>query len=114
MPIDYFPSPGLSEIVIALVGGIGIDHGKIAKIIADRFLKYEYNTNVIRISHHVLPKLVDATSLPLDKFERANILMTLGNKARDVYKDAGVAALGAISEIHKLRTHVDDTYQIGR
>lgn len=114
MAIDYFSSPEVSEIVIALVGGIGIDHSKVASNISERLSKFNYTTHSIRISHDVLPKLVDADSVPVNKFERAGFLMDIGNKAREKHKEEGIAALGAIAEIHGLRKLENNGVQIRR
>lgn len=114
MAIDYFPSPEVSEIVIALVGGIGIDHNKVAEILTERLSKFNYVTCPVRISHHVLPKLVKAESIPIDKFQRAQFLMNIGNQARKKHKDEGIAALGAIAEIHGLRKRSKKGYEVQR
>lgn len=114
MAINYFHSPEVSEIVIALVGGIGVDHTKIGEMITDRLSKFNYLTHSIRISHVVLPKLVDATSLPLDKYKRATLMMDIGNEARAKHADEGIAALGAIAEIHNSRKSEDGLFAINR
>lgn len=116
MPISYLPDSDVNEIVLALVGGVGLDHSKVSSMIADRLGKYEYETRTVRISHSVLPKLVPGPALVKDKFKRANQLMDMGNRARRKYKDDGIAALGAVAEIYSMREKVgaDENVKISR
>lgn len=90
-----------SELVLALVGGVGTDHARVQQILQQRLRDYEYQTNTIKISEVVLPRLVEC-NLPVDAFERGGKLMDVGNKARSKSHPA-IAALGAIAQIHRLR-----------
>ena len=97
-----------SEIIIGLVGAIGTQYQEVKSIIRDRLINnFIYEVQEIKISKQLLENLPNYTSPTGNgskNFERINNLMNVGNEIRKATKNNAILALGAVSEIQKLRT----------
>jgi len=95
-----------TEIVIALVGAIGVEYNQVIEIITKRLSRnFNYETREIRVSKDVIETLPDFDSHKsvASEYERINYLMEQGNAARERYKNNAILALGASKVIHKFR-----------
>lgn len=97
-----------SELVFATVGGVGVDHSKIARLISDRLEMYRYKSRFIRLSQDIIPEISEIESDFGDLFDRGMTLMDLGNKARLDYGDNGILALATAAKIKNLRGTQDE------
>lgn len=104
--IDYLDDSG-SELVIAIVGALGVDHKKVIETLKSRFEYYNYETAVTKISTEVIPKLSKKT-VPTDRFERAKLLIDEGDELRKKFDDNSILALGALNEIYLKRVKEDE------
>ncbi|MFI4896216.1 MAG: cytidine deaminase, partial [Phycisphaerales bacterium JB059] len=71
-----------TEVVIAVVGALGVDHSKVRSIIADRLQAYSYSATHIRISKDVICEIASIDDDSLSKYERATTLIDKGNEIR--------------------------------
>ena len=99
--MDYIQEPG-SELVIAIVGALGVDHTKIISALENRFKHYDYQSDVIKISREVIPALAKK-AVPEGNYERAKFLIEEGDSLRRSYGDNSILALGSLNEIHSKR-----------
>lgn len=101
--VESYPT----EIVVALVGALGVDHAKIRGIIADRLQAYNYKTNEIRISNDIICKLANINLSSMTKYERAKELISKGNDLRDKTGYNEILATATAARISELRGNQD-------
>ncbi len=99
-----------TEVVIAVVGALGVDHGKIRGIIADRLQAYSYRSHQIRISKDLIAELSSIDESKLSKFERAEQLIEKGNELRENTSNE-ILATATAAKIAELRGEDDETPQ---
>lgn len=95
-----------AEIIIGLVGAVGVEYKHVKDIIKDRLEKnFHYSVEEIRISNDVIKNLPNYSDLPdgNNEFTRINHFMEFGNQARAKSKDNSILALGAAEIIMKKR-----------
>ncbi|GAB3171170.1 anti-phage dCTP deaminase [Telluribacter humicola] len=117
LPIDKNPSIQInktnmisdeyndSEIIIGLVGAIGVEYKEVKTRIKDRLINYfNYEVEEIRISTNVIEGLPIFSILnESGHYNRINHFMNIGNQARENYKDNSILALGASKIINSKR-----------
>lgn len=67
-----------SEIVIGLVGAVGIDLKQVFDIIDKKFNSFKYNSELIKISSDVIPIFSECEKVE-GKYQRISHLMNKGN-----------------------------------
>lgn len=94
-----------SEIIIALVGAIGVQYKEVKEILKDRLEKnFAYEVEEIRVSKDIMEKLSNYTEpASTSQYDRITNLMDVGNRARESSKNSGILALGVAEEIRKRR-----------
>jgi deoxycytidylate deaminase len=93
-----------SELVIALVGAVGTELQKVARILKERLKAFKYIASDISISQDVIPKITTLKSHgTVDEFTRISQLMDAGNQARKDSGDDSILALGCAKEISDRR-----------
>jgi deoxycytidylate deaminase len=98
-PLSPRPFP---EIVLGLVGPVGIDLDPIVSAISDELEAVEYRVKTIRLSGQIESFFAkDFASAP--EHERISKLMTLGTRLREKSERGDAVALLAIAEIRRLR-----------
>jgi len=98
-PLVPKPCP---EVVIGLVGPVGIDLDPIIEVLVRRFEAVEYKARLVRLSAQIEKFFgVDYSDLPEDS--RIEKLMDAGTKLREKSERGEAVALLAIAEIRRLR-----------
>ncbi|BDS06464.1 deoxycytidylate deaminase [Oceaniferula spumae] len=97
-----YEKEGGSEIVLAIVGALGVDHKKVIEALESRFMQYDYSSSVTKISREVIPDLSNKV-IPEGKYKRAKFLIDEGDALREQYKDNSILVLGALDSIYKTR-----------
>lgn len=93
-----------SELVIAMVGALGTDLGRVAQLFTDRLRQVGYKTKTLSISREVIPSCTNVPDLSdADEAKRIEALMDAGNRARREAEDNSVLALGAARELWSQR-----------
>ena len=93
-----------TEIVIGLVGAVGTPHGQVVDILSERLKAFNYTTNNIRVSYHVIHKLYkDMPDNFPSEYDRITEYIEKGNKARRDSGDNSILAIGVSSEIYSKR-----------
>lgn len=91
--------PG-SELVIGLVGAVGVDLDSIAQDLSECLKKYKYSTDLFQVSDLI----GTLTAIPdYDKgseFERTNAYMTAGDSARESSGENAILALAVANQIN--------------
>jgi hypothetical protein len=97
--------PG-AELVLGLVGPVGVNLRKIGKDLTKCLERYGYDCKEIHVSRLIQNLVEIPEHNPDSEFERANALMTAGNDARRITENNAILALGAVSAIYADREHV--------
>lgn len=95
-----------AEIIIGLVGAVGVEYKYVKDIIRERLEKnFHYSVEEIRVSNDVIKNLPNYSNLPdrHNEFTRINHFMKFGNQARAKSKDNSILALGAAEIIMNRR-----------
>jgi deoxycytidylate deaminase len=95
-----------SEIVIALVGGLGVEYHRVVRLIKERLGNvFSYNVHEVRVSQSVISDILgyDDKKDTQDKFEYISYYMSKGNESRKIYDNNAVLAVGASKKIAELR-----------
>lgn len=101
-----------SEIVIGLVGPLGTDNDKIARLISSRLERYHYQTEHIKISRVIIPALAGPEEIPdRPKYDRAKKLIDLGDQIRKESKNNAVLAIAVAAEISRRRPNPEGAVQ---
>ncbi|WP_247717126.1 cytidine deaminase [Morganella morganii] len=82
-----------SEVVIGLVGAVGVDLEQVFRIIEKKFNSFKYNSELIKISSDVIPGFIECEKEE-GKYQRINYLMNKGNEIRKSYQDNSILAKG--------------------
>jgi deoxycytidylate deaminase len=102
---DRNADAGDSELVIAVIGALGTDLGRVEELLAERLRQANYGVEAIHVSRDVIPLCADVPDLSeADEAARIRALMKAGNDARRSANDSSVLALGAAREIWQQRT----------
>ncbi|HRZ84455.1 MAG TPA: cytidine deaminase, partial [Candidatus Hydrogenedentes bacterium] len=95
--------PG-AELVIGLVGSVGADLQSLVPQISRCLKRYDYTTEVIRLSE-LISHVVEVPDLAgASEYTRIDTMMTLGNEARETSKDNAILAMVASAQIYGGRT----------
>lgn len=91
-----------SELVIGLVGAVGIDLSQITKVLSDVLKGYEYTSRKISISREIIPihEVIESSN----EYNRIKLSMDLGNRMRENISD-DVMALGVMHIINGERSN---------
>jgi deoxycytidylate deaminase len=102
-----------SELVIGLVGPLGIDSNKVCRMITNRLSEYGYKSVEIRLSKTAIPALAgELNTANQTAFERANALIDMGNKVRTQSKNNAVLAIASAALIAGNRPKIDSSQGI--
>lgn len=91
-----------SELIIGLVGAVGTDLERVTRILRDRLVAFNYETQEIKISKDIISPLCDVPDTQ-DNYIRTDTLMTEGNHLREKTKDNSVLALATAAKINEFR-----------
>jgi hypothetical protein len=100
---DDFPD---NEIVIGLVGAVGVEQKLITDILTDRLrTAFRYQPNIIKISSDVIKSIpnFDESKVNGTELQRINYYMDMGNEARVNCKNNAILAMGASKFIDERR-----------
>jgi deoxycytidylate deaminase len=95
-----------SEIVIALIGAIGVEYKHVVDFIKDRLkVQFKYDVEEVRVSKQVIYNLpdFDKTKTLTNKYDHISYYMEQGNNARKKYNNNSVLAMGASEVIQSTR-----------
>ncbi len=93
-----------SELIIGLVGAVGTELRSVEEKIRERLKAFKYETEDIRISKDVIPKVIGMEQIPGgDEYLRITAMMNAGNEARKVSGNNAVLALGVSAVISESR-----------
>ena len=98
--MSYLKDHG-TEIVIGIVGAIGINHSHVIEMLGNRFGHYKYEVREIRLSKSISNLI--GSNVPTNKFKRSDFLIDSGNELRVRYDDPSILALDAVRDIYELR-----------
>ncbi len=98
--MEYLDGDG-NEVVIGIVGAIGIDHSHVINALKNRFSFYQYDVSEIRLSKSIAK--LKTQEPPVGKFDRSEYLINAGNELRKEYNDPSILALEAVREIYEKR-----------
>ena len=98
--MNYLKDHG-AEIVIGIVGAIGINHSNVIEALKNRFGHYQYDVKEIRLSESIAK--LTGEDVPLGKFERSKFLIDSGNKLREKYEEPSILAMDAVRGIYEYR-----------
>lgn len=98
-----------SEIFIGLVGAVGTELEKVARILGDRLKVSGYSVEDVSISSIIIPQCTEVEQCcASDEYERISHLMNAGNKARMESGDNSILALGTAAWISSRREKEQD------
>lgn len=93
-----------AELVIAFVAAVGVNLTIAENAVTSRLNKYNYTSEEVKITRHVLPKLFEEAAEEFaGDFQRIKKMMDLGNDARQAH-GADILALGIAAEISSRRS----------
>lgn len=92
---EYVDSELESELVIGLVGAVGMESDVVTTLLKERLTCAGYRVEVVKISRDVIPLIQKVTDHGRDRYKRISSLMDAGNAARKASGNDGVLALGA-------------------
>jgi deoxycytidylate deaminase len=101
---DDFPD---NEIVIGLVGAVGVEQKLVIDILTDRLkITYKYNPELIKVSSDVIKSLSEFETEKsfASEAKRIDYYMDLGNGARERSKNNAILAMGASKVIESKRS----------
>lgn len=106
--INLLPMFDFSEIIIGLVGAVGIDLKRIQETLSEGLRQYSYETEIIHVSKDIICTLSNTNpASPRDYYKRTMDLMDMGNKLRETSQRSDILALGVAAKINQLRTSDD-------
>lgn len=92
------------ELIIGLACAVGTDIAAVITIIKEQLLKFDYQSELIKISHDLIESsFEDGVALPASAYERVNKLMDQGNQLRKTYKKNFILASGVANLINQKR-----------
>lgn len=90
-----------SELVIGIVSPVGTDSSDIKSCIIDSLKQFNYKTNIIKVSEHILSKfVVDLLDHSGNEYERISFFMDKGNEIRKKTEDAAILMKGVAAYIY--------------
>jgi len=92
-----------SEIVVGLIGAVGTEFEAVNEILTNWLTTANYTVKQIRVSTDIIARLLPRSEKHSGEFQRISWAMTDGDEARRRSGDNSILALGAASEIAKLR-----------
>jgi len=91
-----------SEVVIGLVGPVGVDFALITDLLQSRLTAYRYTTVVVRVSSMIIPQFAQVPSYN-SEYERVRNLMDAGDQTRQSTGDNSILAKGVAAYIASQR-----------
>lgn len=95
-----------SEIVIGLVGAVGIDLTQVFEKLKDKFSSFSYDTTLIKISNDVISAFISDSIIPNENYNRIDYLMSQGNELRRKTEDNSFMAKAAAAKISFIRNSI--------
>lgn len=95
-------APTDSEIVIALVGTVGTELGRVCEVVKNWLGNAGYDAQEVHISKEVIAKAFKCPEAE-NEYRRIESLMDAGDRARRESRDSGILALGAAAAIASMR-----------
>ena len=93
-----------SEIVVGIVGPLGTDNDKISRMMSERLAAYGYMAETIKLSKVIIPALAGVENVTGGSgYERAKVLIDLGNQIRRQSRNDAVLAIASAAEIARRR-----------
>jgi len=94
-----------TEIVIALVGAVGVEYKSVIGFLSDRLINYYgYRVDEVKVSEEVIKKLpFYKEHQPTNQFDRITHMIEQGNAARQITKNNAILAMGVADRIRLLR-----------
>lgn len=104
--LEYIKKP---ELVVGLVGPVGLDWAPVIDVVKQEFLRVDYETVSIRLSH-LLEEIygTDKRGEDEDQYWRLVRLMTQGDSLREDLEHADAVALLSIAAIQRARQWVNE------
>lgn len=92
-----------SELVIGLVGAVGVQLDEVSKLISERLSHFNYDCQSVKVSKDVIEELAgkDGSATHCDRIDN---LMTAGNSLRQKYEDKSILAKGIAAKINHIRS----------
>lgn len=89
-----------SELVIGIVSPVGTNSSEIKTCIIDSLNQFNYKTNTIKVSEHILSKFVaDLPDFSGNEYDRISFFMDKGNEIRKMTQDAAILMKGVSAYI---------------
>lgn len=92
-----------SEIIIGLVGAVGIDLNQVFNKLKDKFGSFSYETKLIKISEDIISAFDKSTIVIKDNHDRIDYLMSQGNLLRSKSEDNAFMAKASAAKISIIR-----------
>ena len=92
-----------SEIIIGLVGAVGIDLNQVFNKLKDKFGSFSYETKLIKISEDIISAFDKSTVVIKDNHDRIDYLMSQGNLLRSKSEDNAFMAKASAAKISIIR-----------
>ncbi|MCG8418213.1 MAG: deaminase [Proteobacteria bacterium] len=106
--VDVRPFDEGSELVLGLVAPVGANLDGIQPILEDRFKHFNYETNLIRLSHLLRELELETVLTESPPAERYQRYMDAGTEARRISRHGDFLALSAAYQIQQKRTNEED------
>lgn len=89
-----------SELVIGIVSTVGTNSSEIKTCIIDSLNQFNYKSNIIKVSEHILSKFVaNPPDFSGNEYERISFFMNKGNEIRKKTQDAAILMKGVAAYI---------------
>lgn len=89
-----------SELVIGIVSTVGTNSSEIKRCIIDSLNQFNYRSNIIKVSEHILSKFVlNLPDFSGNEYERISFFMDKGNEIRKNTQDAAILMKGVAAFI---------------
>lgn len=92
-----------SELIIGLVGAVGVQLDEVSKLISERLSHFNYDCKNVKVSKDVIEELAGEDG-STTHYERIDNLMTAGNSLRLQYEDKSILAKGIAAKINHIRS----------
>nr|WP_319553516.1 anti-phage dCTP deaminase [uncultured Vibrio sp.] len=92
-----------SELVIGLVGAVGVQLDEVSRLISERLKHFNYNCRNVKVSKDVIQELNGEEEFNT-AYDRIDGLMTAGNNLRSKYEDKSILAKGIAAKISHIRS----------
>lgn len=92
-----------SEIIIGLVGAVGIDLNQVFNKLKDKFGSFSYETKLIKVSEDIISAFGESANNIKDNHDRIDYLMSQGNLLRSKSEDNAFMAKASAAKISIIR-----------